>query len=125
VEIAAEPGALESAHLAIRKQRHLIVTVEREFAGSGSVVSFLNGLKGLPIAAMVLSGGDTATAACKALGIDSIQLMDEIAPGIPWGIFRGGSFDGLPVATKAGGFGGPDALLNCASVFSSHRKAMA
>jgi uncharacterized protein YgbK (DUF1537 family) len=51
--------------------------------------------------------------------------MDEIAPGMPWGQFRGGSFDNLPVATKAGGFGDPDALLHCATVFTSHRKGMA
>jgi uncharacterized protein YgbK (DUF1537 family) len=125
VEVSAEPGEIETARRAIREKRHLIVTVERQLDGTDSVVIFLNGLGGLSLAAMVLSGGDTAAQACAGLGVDSIQLVDEIAPGIPWGILRGGSFDGLPVATKAGGFGSPDALLHCASAFTSNRKALA
>ena len=124
VEVAAEPGALETARHAINAKRHLIVSVERNSASRDGVVAFLDGLKGLPLAALVLTGGDTAAQACKALGIDPIQLMDEIAPGIPWGFLHGGSFENLPVATKAGGFGGPDALLHCAWAFAP-RKAMA
>jgi len=125
VEVAAEPGALEAARCAIQENRHLIVSLDRKAADNQSVRAFLNSLKDLPLAAMVLTGGDTAAQACKALGVHSIQLMDEIAPGMPWGQFRGGSFDNLPVATKAGGFGDPDALLHCATVFTSHRRGMA
>ena len=123
-EVTAEPGALEIARRAIREKRHLIVSVDRDSASRDGVVTLLDGLKHLPLAALVLTGGDTAAEACKALEIESIQLVDEIAPGIPWGFLHGGGFDNLPVATKAGGFGRPDALLHCASVFAS-RKAMA
>ena len=42
----------------------------------------------------MLSGGDTASLVCRALGVRRIQLEDEIAPGIPWGNLSGGAFDG-------------------------------
>jgi D-threonate/D-erythronate kinase len=44
-------------------------------------------------------------------------LCAEIVPGIPRGILRGGMFDGLPVATKSGGFGDADALIRIADFF--------
>jgi uncharacterized protein YgbK (DUF1537 family) len=67
--------------------------------------------------ALVLSGGDTASAVCRAAGARRIDLCDEILPGIPWGILRGGRFDGVPVVTKSGGFGAPDALIRIADFF--------
>ncbi len=63
-----------------------------------------------PAAFLVLTGGDTAAAVCQALDVSSILLLGEISPGIPHGRLEGGLLDGLPVATKAGGFGEPDAL---------------
>ena len=68
--------------------------------------------------ALVLSGGDTASAACRAAGVQRIHLQDEIVPGIPRGVLGGGVFDGLPVATKSGGFGQPDALIQVADFFT-------
>jgi uncharacterized protein YgbK (DUF1537 family) len=67
--------------------------------------------------ALVLSGGDTAAAVCRDAGARRIDLCDEILPGIPWGILRCGRFDGVPVVTKSGGFGAPDALLRVAEFF--------
>ncbi|MDR3699025.1 MAG: four-carbon acid sugar kinase family protein [Candidatus Sulfopaludibacter sp.] len=66
---------------------------------------------------LVLSGGDTAAAVCREAGARRIDLCDEILPGIPWGILRCGRFDGVPVVTKSGGFGAPDALLRVAEFF--------
>jgi len=60
--------------------------------------------------ALVLSGGDTALAVCRALGVQGIRSLREILPGIPLGTLIGGCCDGLPVVTKAGGFGAVDAL---------------
>ena len=71
-----------------------------------------------PVRALVLSGGDTAAVVCRALGAKRIRLCDEILPGIPRGVLIGGLADGLPVATKAGGFGEPDALIRVADHFS-------
>ena len=64
--------------------------------------------------ALVLSGGDTASLVCRALGVRRIQLEDEIVPGIPWGYLIGGAFDQARVATKSGGFGAPHALIQVA-----------
>lgn len=79
----------------------------------------LNGLVGavvrqiaakLPLRGLVLTGGDIAAAALKALGATGIRLGPEVLPGIPLGWLVGGTSEGLPVVTKAGGFGAPDAL---------------
>ena len=68
--------------------------------------------------ALVLSGGDTASLVCRALGVRRIQLEDEIVPGIPWGYLSGGAFDQSRVATKSCGFGAPHALIQVADFFT-------
>ena len=68
--------------------------------------------------ALVLSGGDTASLVCRALGVRRIELADEIVPGIPWGYLSGGAFDRWRVATKSGGFGAPHALIQVADFFT-------
>ena len=68
--------------------------------------------------ALVLSGGDTASLVCRALGVRGIVLADEIVPGIPWGYLCGGAFDQSRVATKSGGFGAPHALIKVADFFT-------
>jgi uncharacterized protein YgbK (DUF1537 family) len=60
--------------------------------------------------ALVLAGGDTALAVCRALRVTGIRLEREVLPGIPRGTLIGGPYDGLAVVTKAGGFGAEDAL---------------
>ncbi len=70
------------------------------------------------ISAVALSGGDTASLFCRAAGVEHIDLMDEILPGIPYGAIRGGAFDGVSIVTKSGGFGASDALIQVAEYFS-------
>jgi uncharacterized protein YgbK (DUF1537 family) len=65
------------------------------------------------IRGMILSGGDTALAVLKHLGISQVLLMDEILPGIPYGQVVGGEFAGLLVVTKAGAFGDESAFVKC------------
>ncbi len=72
---------------------------------------------GLPAAALVLSGGDTASLICRAAGVQRIELCDEIVPGVPRGILHGGDLDGVSVATKSGGFGDRDTLIQVADFF--------
>jgi uncharacterized protein YgbK (DUF1537 family) len=70
-----------------------------------------------PATALVLSGGDTASSVCRALGATWIELASEIIPGVPHGILHGGLAEGMRVATKSGGFGAPDALIQVADFF--------
>jgi uncharacterized protein YgbK (DUF1537 family) len=60
---------------------------------------------------LVLTGGETAVAVCRALGATAIALRGELEPGLPHGTLLDGPFAGLAVVTKAGGFGDPDALV--------------
>jgi uncharacterized protein YgbK (DUF1537 family) len=70
-------------------------------------------------AALFLCGGDTAALVCDAIGVESIEIAGEFAPGIPVGILRGGPLAGSTVVTKSGGFGKPDDLVGLADCFSN------
>jgi uncharacterized protein YgbK (DUF1537 family) len=70
------------------------------------------------LAGVVLSGGDTATDVCAALGADAIEPGGEVASGMPWGILHGGRASGLPVVLKAGSFGADDALVRAVDFLS-------
>lgn len=69
--------------------------------------------------ALVLTGGDIAQACCRQAGAIAIRLEEEILPGIPAGRLVGGALDGLPLATKAGGFGPPDAFIRIVAYFQN------
>jgi uncharacterized protein YgbK (DUF1537 family) len=58
---------------------------------------------------MVLTGGDTAKAVCRHLGVRGIELVTEVEPGIPLGRLVGAG--NLMAVTKAGAFGNPESLL--------------
>jgi hypothetical protein len=62
-------------------------------------------------AGLFLSGGDTALAVLDRLGARGIRLECEIGSGLVFGRLVGGAMQGMPVVTKAGAFGPPDALL--------------
>ncbi len=60
--------------------------------------------------ALILTGGETAQLAVRALDAHSFILQGEFAPGIPWGTVQGGDAHGCTVVTKSGGFGTPDSF---------------
>ena len=62
------------------------------------------------IGALILTGGDTAAAILTELKAEAIWLQGEMDSGIPWGLLQGGVLPGVPVVTKAGGFGHDDTL---------------
>jgi D-threonate/D-erythronate kinase len=62
-------------------------------------------------AVVLATGGDMALAVCRALGIESLRPRAEVLPGVVWSET---DLDGLTLATKAGGFGGPRLLLDAA-----------
>jgi uncharacterized protein YgbK (DUF1537 family) len=63
------------------------------------------------LAGMVLTGGDTAIHVCRSLGAEAIEVLEEVALGIPLGRLVGGRCNGLQVVTKAGAFGQDDAFV--------------
>lgn len=67
---------------------------------------------------LFLCGGDTALMVCRKLGVRAIELVGEIAPGIPMGRLVGGVADGHAVITKSGGFGDATILGRVVDVLS-------
>lgn len=72
-------------------------------------------------AGLVATGGDGARAVLERLGGTGIRLYGTVEPGVPLGVVVGGSAAGLPVATKAGGFGSPDVLIKAAEAVRTER----
>ncbi|WP_138470217.1 four-carbon acid sugar kinase family protein [Poseidonocella sp. HB161398] len=79
-----------------------------------------------PPAAVLACGGETADALLGALGAELLLLEGELAPGIPVAQLSGPG-EMLRIATKSGGFGGPDALQTVidAALAASSRPARA
>jgi D-threonate/D-erythronate kinase len=66
---------------------------------------------------MMIFGGDTALSICKSLGAGAVKILGEIVPLVPFGVFEGGRLDGVPLVTKAGGFGKEDIIPNTIEYF--------
>jgi uncharacterized protein YgbK (DUF1537 family) len=73
-------------------------------------------------AGMFLTGGDTAVAVCRALDVNAIEILSEISAGIPLGKLSGGVCPGLRVVTKAGAFGGDNAIIDAVNVLKGRGK---
>jgi D-threonate/D-erythronate kinase len=58
---------------------------------------------------LTIFGGDTAYHVLRALGVETVQPLRELLPGIPASRIRVNSRD-LLLITKAGGFGAPDTI---------------
>jgi D-threonate/D-erythronate kinase len=63
---------------------------------------------------IILTGGDTAKAVCRQLGVSGISLLKELEPGIPLSRLVGGQE--LLTVTKAGAFGTKDSLVHALQV---------
>ena len=59
------------------------------------------------------TGGDIIAALCRASGAGGIELIDEVLPLATYGRLVGGMYSGLPLVTKGGLVGKPDAALVC------------
>jgi uncharacterized protein YgbK (DUF1537 family) len=71
------------------------------------------------VAAFVATGGETAALLLRALGTASLEIDRELLPGIPLCRLADGPCAGIPLITKAGGFGEPDALARAVSALHS------
>jgi D-threonate/D-erythronate kinase len=68
-------------------------------------------VKEVKIGGLLISGGDTTLAVLSTLRTSAIKIIGELHVGVPIGQLIGGTGSGLPVITKAGGFGDDDVLL--------------
>ena len=107
---------IQAAKLADAFPDVVILLAPAERVGNSSVAERL----GADFAALVerqrwdvlgLIGGDGARAALRQLNVSAIRIVDTLLEGIPFGVVVGGSADGIPIFTKAGGFGAEDALV--------------
>lgn len=63
---------------------------------------------------LIATGGDGAEQVMSALEATGIRLIDEVSGGVPLGTLIGGDYDGMPIVTKAGGFGEQNVLIQAA-----------
>jgi uncharacterized protein YgbK (DUF1537 family) len=113
--VPAEATTRETIHGKLRQSRQVVLRIPRGAVAKERLTELLppDGA-----AAVVVSGGDTATLFCEAAGVQYIDLVDEVLPGIPHGVIRGGALHGISIVTKSGGFGAIDALIQITEYFS-------
>ncbi|MGI6705712.1 MAG: four-carbon acid sugar kinase family protein [Clostridia bacterium] len=73
------------------------------------------------ISGLFLTGGDTAAAVFQSLQASGSVIIEEILPGIPMAVLKGGPYGGLKVITKAGAFGSRNAIISCAAKLKERR----
>ena len=65
---------------------------------------------------LVVLGGDTTSGVLSACGVESLELQGELQPGTVSGVPANGSISDKLLITRAGGFGGKNALLELISI---------
>ncbi len=91
----------------------------RDHTSESMIRSDLEEVATHPIGALIMSGGDTASLVCRALGITAIRLCRELVRGVPLGTAAGGAYDGTPLLLKSGGFGSDELLCDIQAKFSN------
>ncbi|MHB1132249.1 MAG: four-carbon acid sugar kinase family protein [Chloroflexota bacterium] len=100
------------ATVSLREQSEATMTARDSTVASALGPVVAAGLRPGDWAGMVLTGGDTAVGVLAALGVGALEILGEVEPGVPCGRLLEGPLAGLPVVTKAGGFGSPEAIAN-------------
>jgi uncharacterized protein YgbK (DUF1537 family) len=96
----------------VQEKRYLIVPIRwKGDEEVDSLQALLPFFENRSIRGVILSGGDTAGYVCGVLRVKGIRLQREVVTGLPCGRLIGGPADELAACTKAGGFGGEDALV--------------
>lgn len=68
------------------------------------------------IGAVLATGGDTVLALLRRLGVNCLEIMGEIQPGVVWSRVEAGGRQ-TALITKAGGFGGDRLFMDVANWF--------
>jgi len=71
---------------------------------SAAAVAAARPTRGAQPSGLFLTGGETALAVVRGLGVERIEVCREVSPGVPAVRLLGPGVD-LPAVTKAGGFG--------------------
>jgi uncharacterized protein YgbK (DUF1537 family) len=106
------PGDGEARIMVLRPTLSLQLESSSEIAAHlGQAAARL--LRRYDLGTIVMSGGDTALAVFRALGVTDAVLRRELSPGVATGTVQ---LDGSPLTfvTKSGGFGDRDALIKIA-----------
>jgi uncharacterized protein YgbK (DUF1537 family) len=103
----------EATLAALTQRRQVAITVPQDFGFDlpEEFAHFLGRLlRGVRregrLGGILVSGGSTAEALCDSLQATALQVVGEVRPGIAWSFLVDGRWPGLPLITKAGGFGG-------------------
>lgn len=107
-------------------RQHVAIAVPREFGFrlpeefEGFLDRLLHGLRRERwLGGIFVSGGATAELVCDLLGATALQVIGEVGPGIARCELLDGRWPGLPLITKAGGFGKPDEVREILKEVSS------
>ena len=92
----AQPEALKAVQEQIGVQRAGEL-IEQALA------KIAKGLVELGVGQLVVAGGETSGAVVQALGMEQLQIGEQIDPGVPWCAGRG-----IHITLKSGNFGTPD-----------------
>lgn len=117
------------AHEVLAQGWHLVIPLPRESVNPRDLRRLFSAILETPHPrGLLCSGGDTAKLVCTSLGVQAIQLGGEILPGLPWGTMIGhtmigGTAQSLPISTKAGGFGNPDALCDVVNFLAAQPRS--
>ena len=111
VRSADKPERIEEARAAGHKLDMTQDQVSAKIAEFFALLAREVSIRNIPMAGMILTGGDVAIRICRALEAMGMELVDEVSAGIPVARLSGGVADKTKVVTKAGGFGKPDALI--------------
>jgi D-threonate/D-erythronate kinase len=85
---------------------HMPAVPDRHLATSRIGESFTKLLAELPQpGSLFVTGGETLSHVCAALGAEALEVQGEIEPGIPVSVLKGGKWQGVRVISKSGAFG--------------------
>ena len=113
VFVEAGTDGYSRANAALNEERNVVLLLQRAHLGSTVLREFAESIEIGRCGGLILTGGDTAMHILDAFEARGIRCCAEVLAGIPQGEILGGAAGGLPVITKSGAFGAPDALSRC------------
>ena len=108
ISITSAPKESSVKEFIAHAENHGIKEVEAKLfieEAMGEVTSTI--VSEVEVLGLILTGGATGLMVCEKLGADRASILEEIEPGIPLLMLS----TGIPVVTKAGGFGGDNSLV--------------